>query len=257
MKTLWNKMLEEIIREYQTNPTTFLRQKTISKTVHPNGQKVATNCYQEMITCSFCKKNILPKLKDSSVGTPFQFKHMPHCSPLNMQHAYNIHLLHKHLDIVIPQDVNYIVEVGGGYGNFCRLINQLGYSGRYTIVDFPPMLDIQKTFLAKNSISNVEFSTLKASQMIPKSSERSLLMGTFSINEMPMENRQIIEPLYNKYDYLHIVHNSFFDGIDNMEYFRKLRTKLNDDFETIHIKLETQRAWALICKNKRLEAPDG
>ena len=50
---------------------------------------------------------------------------------------------------------------------------------------------------------------------------------------------------------LYITHNTVFDGIDNVEYFKTLRQKLSNDFKITYIKDPNRRAWFLLCKNKR------
>ncbi len=254
MTTLWEDMLQEFVKEYEKSPTDFLRQPTISKTVHPNCQALANEYYNEMMKSSFFKESILPGIQDSSIGNPFQFSVLPKCSPLSIQHAYHLNLIKERLGIFIPkEEISHIVEIGGGYGNLCRLVKNFGYEGRYIIVDFPEMLKIQQDYLFQNSIDNVEFLPLNMKQLLPKeNTDTSILIATFSVNEMPMETRTSMEPYYTYYDYLFFAHNTFFDGINNIEYFSSLRSFLEPNFKIEYFKDKFKSSWFMLGKNKEL-----
>ena len=109
--------------------------------------------------------------------------------------------------------------------------SNLGYTGRYQIVDFPEMLTIQEDYLTRNNITNVDFLPLEMDKLLPREDDVSIMIATFSINEMPLNTRALIEPHYAKYDYLFVAHNTVFDGVDNMEYFKQLRDELKQTFE--------------------------
>lgn len=251
MSTLWEGMLKQIVKEYQSFPASFLRQPTISKTTHPNVQDLAVLYYNDLMQGLFFKERILPGLKDGLVGQPFQFKLLPECSPLTIQHAYHLNLVHEHLGVFIPSSkISRVVEIGGGYGNLCRLIKQFGYAGTYTIVDFPEMLQLQQHYLKQHAVSQVEFVTLEESSLFLPSSEVSILIATFSVNEMPMESRKILEDQYNQYDYLFFAYNTAFDGINNIEYFNQLRSNLDPLFETQCIKDKYKNSWFMLCKKR-------
>lgn len=247
--TLWETMLTEIVREYETHPDTFLRQPTISRTVHPGRQGPALYYFGEMSKDQFFIETLLPKMRDSSAGAPFRFKLLPQCSPLTVEHVYHLSVMREHFGAFVPDsDITQIVDIGGGYGNLCRLIHDYGYAGKYTIVDFPEMLGIQKTYLEQYGIKDVCYSTLDDMQ---RPADVSLLIATFSVNEMPMESRKILEGCYNHFDYLFFVYNTEFDGINNIEYFNGLRSALESQFEIIHAKNPFQTCWSMACKNKR------
>lgn len=245
--TLWETMLSSIVSEYETFPETFLRQPVIKYTVHPNCQSLAVEYFKEMSKDSFFAEVLLPKMYDSPVGTPFEFKLLPACSPLTVQHVYHLNVMREHLNVFVPEsEISQIVEIGGGYGNLCRLINNFGYAGKYTIVDFDPMLEIQKRYLEQNEITNVCFSTLDSMQ---RPTDTSLLVATFSVNEMPMEDRKVLEGHYSDFDYLFFAYNAVFDGINNVEYFNDLKMSLESQFEITHVKDQFKSSWFMLCKN--------
>ncbi len=250
MNTLWDKLLENIIKEYKTDTSSFLRKRTISKTVHPNCDALAVAYYNEMQKDVFFRETVLPQLKDPSLGRPYQFSKKQDCSPLSIQHVYHLYMIKKHLGVFIPtENVSLIVEIGGGYGNLCRIIKTLGYDNKYIITDLPQMLSIQEDYLSQVGVANVDFHTLDMSQLIPENeTEVSILIATFSINEMPIATRKMMEPYYKYYDYLCFVHNTSFDGVDNMKYFNELKLLLQNDFDTEYFKDPHKRSWFMLCK---------
>lgn len=251
--TLWTSLLKKYVEEYKNSQPNFLQQPTISLTTHPNQQKLAKRYYDEMNPTSFFQTVLLPKMYDT-IGNPYKFAQLSQCSPLTVQHTYYLYLIKEKIGITVPKDVSHITEIGGGYGNFCRLINNFEYQGRYSIVDFPEMLDIQKDYLSKNSIINTEFFTdcLEIANIRPPQG-KSILFATFSVNEMPMETRIMIEPHYHLYDYLFFAHNKAFDGINNMRYFQDLKNRLSETFEIDHFKDEFKNAWFMICKKRKIK----
>ena len=42
-----------------------------------------------------------------------------------------------------------ILEIGGGYGNFCRLLMKRGFAGSYVIYDLPEFLQLQEWYLGR------------------------------------------------------------------------------------------------------------
>ena len=153
----------------------------------------------------------------------------------------------------IPKEqITHIIEIGAGYGNLCRLIHNFGYVGKYTIVDFPEMLVLQRDYLTRASVynDNINFSPLSIEDIIPNTKDVSILIGTFSISEMPLQTRNLLKDYYRNFDYLFIAHNSVMDGIDNFEYFSELGSFLQDDFEFTHVKDKHKLAWFWLGKKK-------
>lgn len=232
----WNKILQQIVKEYNRSPNDFLRKKTISRTIHPNIQKLASQYYNDMKKNHCFQKQIFPHMLDSSFGNPFKFKLMSQCSPTTICHTYYLYIINNYLNIFIPNEITHLIEVGGGYGNLARLCRSYGYCGKYSIIDFPEMNVIQKTYLKHNSITNVHFYTLNDS-WIPNEEDISMLISAYSINEMPLITRKVIEPLYQHFNYLFFAYNSSFGGVDNFDYFDMLsKNILQQNFNIKKIK---------------------
>ena len=188
----WQEWLDVIQDEFQNNKNSFLTQPNIKRTVHP--EHGGMNLYMKL-NSDFAN---LSKIADANCGKPnLQFgKH----SLISVQSGYYIQLLKEHFSIE-PKDLGHITDIGGGYGNLCRSIHMLGFTGNYTILDFPQMNEMQEYFLSNTIEGSYSCKPLKPENLL-KTAEESLLIGTFSINEMPLDDRKIIEPFYEQYIFM-------------------------------------------------------
>lgn len=227
--TQWDNMLKDIRNEYDSHPNDFLRQRMISRTIHPNQGTLANKYHGYLMDDLWVNSAVLPFIEDSKVGSPFMLCNNATMSLTTIQNAYYLHQMKKHYNKIVTNNVTKVTDIGGGYGNMCRVFMKLGFVGEYNIIDFPLMHTIQKRFLSENKIENVKYSSLDDEGL--SGGENSLLIATFSMNEMPMEDREVIERNIRNYDYIFIAHNRNFDGIDNIEYFKNLNTRLSDTFK--------------------------
>lgn len=108
-----------------------------------------------------------------------------------------------------------IVEVGGGYGDMCGLIHKLGFSGNYYMLDFPEIHQLQKYYLGRIGFSHVNYITEIAE--LPTAPD--LVIGTWSISEMPMDVRdEMIDQVIDSKHWLITYQNNIF-GNSNHKYF--------------------------------------
>ena len=219
--SLWDNMLASIQGEW-TDRGNFLRQKTISKTVHPNSAGTA-----QKYAFKYAADEILRP--DPKYGNPI------------LNGDYSLVTLQSTMYIRILKDNNLldgideIWDVGAGYGNLAWLLRENGYTGKYTCIDFPLMHEIQQTWLEKAGITNVDFGSLD--DIIPRAS--SLMIATHSINEMPLSDREKIP--WNYFGKVFVAHNHVIDGIDNVKYFMELR-KEHSDFNWTSMKSPMQQS---------------
>ena len=223
--TLWERMLVNIQSEFR-NKERFLQHKTISKTISPNQRKNTMNHLNYVRKNQYFVNEVLPKVLDSKVGGPTLTDGY---SQGTAQHCHYLMIMQEHLGLKIT-DFDHISDIGGGYGNFYRMSRLLGYKGNFDIADFPIMHEIQEYYIEKHNLELPNFIGLK--DLNPNS--KSILFGFHSINEMPFTDRKILEKKYYLYDYVMILYNDNFDGIDNMQYFQALKERMSKDF-TVNI----------------------
>jgi len=208
--SLWDDMLASIQGEW-THRENFLRQKHISRTVHPNQPSTA-----QKYAFKYAGDEIIRP--DPKFGNPYL---VGDYSLVTLQSTMYIRILK---DNNLLDDIDEIWDIGAGYGNLAWLLRQNGYTGRYYSVDFPLMQEIQKAWLKEAGVTEIGFKSLY--KIKPRGN--ALMIATHSINEMPFEDRDQIP--YDLFKNIFIAHNHMIDGIDNVEYFMKFR-KQHDSFK--------------------------
>lgn len=128
---------------------------------------------------------------------------------------------------------NSILEFGGGYGSFCRLINKLEFEGIYIIFDFDVFNIIQYNYLKKFGYSiaiNAEeiskpgiylYNELDNLKTAAKDTQIDLFIATWSLSESDVNTRDNFSSLISNISSHLIAFQGNFDGIDNVQYFNK------------------------------------
>ena len=211
----WDKLRKDIISEFRTAPGNFLHMPTIKKCLHPGPSR-----YNKAVGDDYYKKlkrrSDLPK-EDPTLGTPHYIKEGR--SLVTLQSAYYIRLMKDRFSL---EDIDVIYDVGGGYGNMCRIIKEMGYKGYYVLIDFPELQEIQRYYLGNLGLKvsmNVAYKRLEDRAIRPKGN--SLLIATHSMNEMPLVDRPKVN--IDRFSKFFIAYNKEFDGIDNIEYFKQFK----------------------------------
>tara|TARA_B100001175_G_scaffold296414_1_gene285321 strand:- start:75 stop:788 length:714 start_codon:yes stop_codon:yes gene_type:complete len=211
----WNNLKKQIRDEFRAAPENFLFQPVIRKCLHPGPSRynkaVGDDYYKQLK-----KWHDLPK-EDPKLGNPRIIKNGR--SLVTLQSAYYIKLMNDRFTL---KEIDVIYDVGGGYGNMCRIIREMGYTGDYVLIDFPELQEIQKYYLENLGLKvsmNVAYKKLEDRAIRPKGN--SLLIATHSMNEMPLEDRPKVN--IDKFSKFFIAYNEEFDGIDNIEYFKQFK----------------------------------
>ena len=143
-------------------------------------------------------------------------------SSVNLQHHYYIKMIKKHIGSI---SFTHILEVGGGYGNQYRVFKKMGFLGQWEIADFPELLEIQKDFIdrvCENPV--VTYSTLNH---CCNDRPKQLLLGTFSLNEMPLCDREIFEK--SDEEIVEYLEQYDINKLDINRIFRYLENYIGDD----------------------------
>ncbi len=226
--SLWDDLVPDLQREFKEHPKDFLRQPIFTKALHPNQQKLAT-AYLKILRES--KWIDVGALRDPKVGKPYLCEGQLF-SPLTVQHAYYLHLISWQFGDFRRLNM---AEIGGGYGNMRRLATLLGHTGEYSIIDLEPMKKIQQAYLEAVALEG-------ACRAMPAPAKGSVLVATFSVGEMPIEQRVALEPTYENFDYLFFAHNREIDGVDNYRYFDGLMDSMEGyDFRLLDDPLRKAR----------------
>jgi hypothetical protein len=137
---------------------------------------------------------------------------------------------HLTLNDFWPSDLkkyNKILEIGGGYGDMCSVVHDMGFEGQYTIFDFPEIHQLQKYYLDKNGVTDVKYVTDWEDL-----EKYDLVIATWSLSEIPLELREnIMSKIGNSTNWLVAYQENAFSGtLDNSEWFRKKFEGRNAEF---------------------------
>lgn len=81
-----------------------------------------------------------------------------------------------------------IIELGAGIGEMARMVHKANlFEGKYTIVDFPAISKISKFYNEQNGV-DVEIIN-NINDIVVENPSKTLIIGTWSINEMPVHQR--------------------------------------------------------------------
>ena len=130
--------------------------------------------------------------------------------------AYHIQQWEEHRTSKEIQDCDIIVEIGGGYGAMALLVHRLGFKGRYIIYDLPEFSLLQQYYLSNVGVTGVEFIT-----QFPNEIDCDLLIGLFSLGEMPLETRSMILAQCHAKSFL-MAYSARWGGYDNIGWGNEL-----------------------------------
>jgi len=210
--SLWDDFLKDISEEFK-NKEQFLKGNAIRRCLHPRINSITAIEYLNKVShLDFLKP-------DPQTGSPTYS--IDKFSLVTLQSSLYLKTMIKKSKL---DDIDEIHDIGGGYGNMAWTLKNYGYNKKYIIYDFPIMQDIQRYWLGEQNIE-VEYRSLD--EIDP--GENSHLIGTHSINEMDLPDREKIP--FDKFKSFFIAHNKIFNGIDNVKYFRNLAKNLDHDTE--------------------------
>lgn len=211
-----------------TDPRFFLESATLRFTMFHVAKIEEFNYLQSLDNWPILKK----ALKESNIGNPERYFAFPDSSGNLIHHAYS---LFKFLNMnnLTLKNINTIFEFGGGYGSFCRLCYELGFSGKYIIYDLPEFTALQKYFLKSvnpniniNSDNDNKIKEVKLisdihelKKVLKNEAKIDIFVGLWSISECPLLLRyQLLNSDISCSNYL-FAFAANFGGVNNQEYF--------------------------------------
>jgi hypothetical protein len=226
--------LSKLVQE--EDPRGFLHWDVIQKAMF------ITNAMYVLMELSFLKrqanwrKRWEPAIAEDRTGSPLPYWTQRSSSGNLIHHAYHIAQLEAQTGVDVSS-LDCVVECGGGYGSMCRLFRNLGFTGEYIIFDLPHFSALQKYYLQSLGVSVSpgeasdrgmtvrlcsdmdEFKAIAGEKSVP---DRSLLLATWSLSEMPLALRAELTPAFKYFQYLFFAYQSVFEEVDNVEYFAEL-----------------------------------
>ena len=213
----------------------FLRLPPVAKTLHSRQRSLGRRYLKYLLASERFSATLHKALTESPVGKPLVNPNYPLSSPLLVQHGYHLVRLLETTDFDLST-VRLVVEFGGGYGSFYRLLRNLNYRDKYVICDLPVMCALQRFYLRNvfptepgaQPPANVQWLSddMRAALQREVTAHPSLFVATWSLSESPLTVRNEIAPVMAGFNYVLCAYQRAFGDHDNVQYFASLEKTL-------------------------------
>jgi len=208
----WRQIISEEVKAKN-----FLQQPTIRRTMCPSQGQLPRKYHRHLTGLSSKPMKKYGWDEPAFGGVPLNTSGY---SQMSLQSIWHLHNIEQLTD---PLQCEHIVHIGTGVGSLIALMKNAGHTGRHTCVDLPEVHEVTRKYLeGVSDLDGVDFITLSQLAGI----EADLMVATFSMNEMPILDRNRIENNMDNFKHFYIQHNMNFDGVDNRIYFDQLVQRL-------------------------------
>ncbi len=181
-------------------------------------------------------------IEEDNVGDPIRYFLYPKSSGNKINHAYHLSVLSSEFNVDLKK-VNKVFEFGGGYGCMARIFSKINKKIFYVCFDTNYVNLLQYYYLKQNNL-NVGFKEknnyflmsnfYKNKIFLLKKFKNHFFIANCSVSETPIKFRERFLKIIENSKFILISFQEYFEGIDNLSYFQKLKKKLDKKF---HIKI--------------------
>ncbi|MBI2471666.1 MAG: glycosyltransferase [Planctomycetes bacterium] len=243
------KLMQLIMNE---DPRYFLNWDIIIKTMFVGNAPCADVEYAYLKNSPDWNHRWQKAIEEIQFGQPVPYTKNPFSSPNLVHHAYHLAQLEEKADVAV-QNLDTIIEYGGGYGSMCRLAYNLGFRGTYIIIDLPAFSALQRYFLKSIGLPVVATSALFSENkrgilLLPNinnlpglsiAKQNSAFIGTWSLSETPIKFRESVFPVLSSFNYLLFAYQEVFCEENNVQYFSGIKNRMQNyqwrDYPIVHI----------------------
>jgi len=239
---VFNKIVYDLI--INNNLINFLRNDNIQKIFFIHNRLFIINELNEL-RCDKKKWSLWKKLLvENNVGDPIRYFLYPLSSGNRIRQVYHLKKYSDYSKINYFK-TNYILEIGGGYGIMAQILKKINKNCTYLIFDTMEVNFLQFYYLKMNKIPVVinkirtgmvclvnKISLLDQFNKIYGSRKSSLLIGNWSISEMPIKLRNNILNKTSMFYHSMIGFQEKFENIDNFKYFLNYKKKRENKLST-------------------------
>lgn len=237
----WNENMHDLKRLAQTDdPRNFLSWQVVGGTMFVKYAKYSRAEYKylrRLPDWNRWKSALVENITGNPVRCPFDTS--TSCNIVH--HAYHLAQFEDFYNKQV-NSFNNVFEFGGGYGSMCRLFFNLGFKGRYLIIDLPAFSMLQEYYLGSIGIPvlNVDeyvagksgvlcISELDAIETLAETNTDSLFLATWSISEAPLSVRnRVLDNYPGSFDAYLFAYQPNFEDVNNTEYFEQYCYKHSD-----------------------------
>jgi hypothetical protein len=235
----WRQRCIEIGENARTgSPFDFLRWPSLTDFSVPEAW-IPRKFYDDLRSSPEWARRWFPLTRESKLGSPKDFSPDFGTSPILVQHASHLQRYEAATGRSII-DCDVVFEIGGGYGSFCRVLKNSGFTGLHIIYDLPHISSIQRLYLALSGLEEVSSQAVSkrnahgfclitddnldhVSGILRSSKLRTAFVATWSLSETPMSVRERIVPRFlDICDRYLIAFQPAWETISNVDYFATL-----------------------------------
>lgn len=213
------------------NPRSFLNWDIIRYTMFVGKQSYVANELGHLKRSVYWRKRYEQAIIETNIGRPERSIYYKKSSSNLIHNAFTLCQFEEQSQTTVD-DLNVVLEFGGGYGSMCRLFHNLRFRGKYIIFDFPEFNALQKFYLksiglpvlnsedvSKSSSGIVCLSDMEhLTRVIPVNSKK-LFLATWSISETSEYFRRFFFEAIPEFDHYLIAYQQKFGEVDNTAFF--------------------------------------
>ncbi len=230
----WEEVRTQLVDHIERDdPRSFLHWEPIRQTmfISPDEEFVATEL-AELQASGDWQERWSHALLESPAGCPAPYRGFKASSGTLIHHAYHLLILERTIGRRI-ENLREMVEFGGGYGSFARLVYGLGFDGRYHVYDFPELNALQRYYV--NSVAAADGGAAFPDTFVSTSdrlalptvhADDSLFVALWSLSETPLHERELWIGRIAAAGHVLIAYQAEFEDVGNDAWFGALQTRV-------------------------------
>lgn len=208
VKPEWKEIISKLYKLYEKNlQVSFLRNSVVTHALFMNSQGDLMAHQIELCKQQFSIEDLKATLKESPIGEPHKAIHWEFDTTHNsIHHMYHMARYMRRTKKK-PAAAKRVIEWGGGYGNFCKLVCTLPESSleTYTIVDIPEISVLQWIYLSSvfgeekvnlvssvNAIAEGKINLVSLPNRAFLDGKYNLFVSTWALSESPTEMHEFV-----------------------------------------------------------------
>ncbi len=179
-------------------------------------------------------------IRENDIGNPVRYFLYPQSSGNRIRQVFIIKKFIEQKKNLKLENINKIIEIGGGYGCMADIFKKINHKISYTIYDMYEANLLQYYYLSMNNYQPTFSKKLSKLNLINKLDEVNrfaslnknfLLIANWSISEFPISLRNQFFNAISKSKYTVISFQENFENINNKLFFEKFLSKLRKRFD--------------------------
>ena len=200
----------------------FLREAIIISTMFVGNTPAIDIEYKYLVENHHWDSTWKSAIKDSGIGNPMRYTYNSETSGNRIHCAYHLAQFEERMNYRV-KDMDFILEIGAGYGCMTDVCFGAGFRGKYYLFDLPIFSLLQEFYLGtlKESEAYYISDVSELEKIIP--TDKSMVISTWALSEFPTSYRDRLLLYCLNYRHLLFAYQLEFGGMDIRKYFEMFR----------------------------------